>query len=182
MITYFLGVLYFLSSHLFLGVLYFLPVLSLQLLVIGPDSFFNNSVQGMTCGTNVTKIDENKSMNSRSFLTLVPLILLFTLTVDANPKSAQTQKEAIGHMHNELHSDQAPYKTNEALALKELNEMTIRDDVKIEDVNNKIDELMTAKTQIMRLRYAHLIEMRATLTEEQRVGYDKRVLKRSAVE
>ncbi len=97
-------------------------------------------------------------------------------------KTAMSQKEAISHMHHELHDAQAGYKEKEAQALKELNEMTIRDDVKIEDVNNKIDELMAAKTHIMRLRYAHLIEMRAALTEEQRVGYDKGVLKRSAVE
>ena len=94
-------------------------------------------------------------------------------------------------MHHKLHDDQAPFKAKEAQALKELNELTIREDVRIEDVNAKrpgrlcvswaFDELMAAKTQIMRLRYDHLIEMRAILTEEQKVGYDKNVLKRSAV-
>ncbi len=33
----------------------------------------------------------------------------------------------------------------------------------------------------MRLRYDHLIAMRRLLTEEQKVGYDKGVFKRSAV-
>jgi hypothetical protein len=40
---------------------------------------------------------------------------------------------------------------------------------------------MAAKAQIMRLRYDHLIEMRAILSDEQKVGYDKAVLSRSAV-
>jgi len=49
------------------------------------------------------------------------------------------------------------------------------------DVNAKIDELMAARNQIMRLRYEHLIEMRAILSVEQKVGYDKAVLNRSVV-
>ena len=84
-------------------------------------------------------------------------------------------------MHHKLHADQAPFKAKEAQALKELNEMTIRGDVKMEDINAKIDELMAAKTEIIRLRYDHLVEMRAILTHAQKVGYDKGVLSRSAV-
>jgi len=45
----------------------------------------------------------------------------------------------------------------------------------------KIDELMAARNQILRLRHAHLIEMRKSLTDEQKVGYDKALLQRSAV-
>jgi Spy/CpxP family protein refolding chaperone len=97
------------------------------------------------------------------------------------PDPAIDQKQAIDQMHHKLHDDQASFKASEAQALKELNEMTIREDVKIDDVNAKIDELMAAKTQIMRLRYGHLVEMRTILTEEQKVGYDKALLKRSAV-
>jgi len=89
--------------------------------------------------------------------------------------------EEVNQMHHQLENDQAPFKTKEALALKELNEMTIREDAKIEDVNAKIDELMAAKKQIMRLRYDHLIQMRKTLTDEEKVKYDKGVLNRSEV-
>ena len=97
------------------------------------------------------------------------------------PDPAVDQKQAIDHMHHKLHDDQASFKAVEAQALKELNEMTISEDVKIDDVNAKIDELMAAKTQIMRLRYGHLVEMRTILSDEQKVGYDKALLKRSAV-
>jgi len=115
-------------------------------------------------------------------LTLLILILLSpSLSADQIPDPATAQKEAIDRMHHQLHDDQASFKAAEATALRELNEMTVREGVKIEDINAKIDELMSAKKQIMRLRYAHLVEMRTVLTEAQKVGYDKGVLNRSAV-
>ena len=114
---------------------------------------------------------------------MISLMMLLSVALNAAqiPDPDISQKEAIDHMHHKLHDDQAPFKAKEAQVLKELNEMTIREDVRIEDVNAKIDELMAAKTQIMRLRYDHLVEMRTILTDEQKVGYDKNVLKRSAV-
>ena len=114
---------------------------------------------------------------------LTTLMMLFSMAISAAqiPDPAVSQKEAIDHMHHELHDDQAHFKAKEAQALKELNEMTILEGVSIEDVNAKIDELMATKNQIMRLRYKHLVEMRAILTVEQKVGYDKAVLNRSEV-
>ena len=131
-------------------------------------------------------------MNKQSTLfkskLLLPLFLAslfgcFSIVSNADqiPDPDMTQKQAIDHMHHKLHDDQAPFKDAEAKALKELNEMTIREDVKMADVNAKIDELMAAQTEIMRLRYDHQVEMRTILTDEQKVGYDKGVLKRSAV-
>ena len=114
---------------------------------------------------------------------LSTMTMLFSVAISAAqiPDPATSQKEAIDHMHHKLHDDQAPFKAKETQALKELNEMTILEGVSIEDVNAKIDDLMAAKKQIMRLRYEHLIEMRTILTDDQKVGYDKAVLKRSAV-
>ncbi len=114
---------------------------------------------------------------------LIAVIVLFSVGLNAAqiPDPVASQTEAIDHMHHKLHDDQAPFKAKEVQALKELNEMTVREGVSIEDVNAKIDELMEAKTQIMRLRYEHLIEMRTILTDDQKVGYDKGVLNRSAV-
>ena len=116
-------------------------------------------------------------------ISLLMLCSLFTVAVNADsiPNPAVDQKKAIDHMHHKLHDDQAPYKAQEIQFLKELNEMTVKEDVRLQDVNAKIGELMAAKAQIMRLRYDHLIEMRAVLTDEQKVGYDKGVLSRSAV-
>jgi Spy/CpxP family protein refolding chaperone len=122
-------------------------------------------------------------MNTPSFATLISLLVLFSAPLNAAQIAdpGASQKEAIDRMHHKLHDDQAAYKAKEAQALKELNEMTIREDVRIEEVDAKIDELVDAKKQILRLRYGHLIEMRAILTDEQKVDYDKGILKRSAV-
>ena len=116
-------------------------------------------------------------------ISLLMLCSMFTMAVNADsiPDPAVDQKKAIDHMHHKLHDDQAPYKAQEIQFLKELNEMTVKEDVRLQDVNAKIGELMAAKAQIMRLRYDHLIEMRAILSDEQKVGYDKGVLSRSAV-
>jgi len=124
-----------------------------------------------------------KSLNSKPILlSLLPALLISTsLWAASIPDAAVAQKEAIDEMHHKLHDDQAGFKDAEAKALKELNEMTIQEDVKLADINTKIDELMAAKTQILRLRYGHLVEMRAILTDEQKAGYDKGVLGRSAV-
>ena len=120
-------------------------------------------------------------INLALILLSLTLFLSASLSADQIPDPGAAQKETIDRMHHKLHDDQAPFKAAEAKALKELNEMTIREDVKIEELDAKIDELMAAKTQIMRLRYGHLVEMRAILTDEQKVGYDKGVLSRSAV-
>ena len=124
------------------------------------------------------------SQYSRRVPILISLIMLCSLAVhaDQTPEQGVSLKERIDHMHHKLHDDQAPFKAKEAQALKELNEMTVREDVRIEEINAKIDELMAAKTQIMRLRYDHLIEMRAILTDEQKINYDRSVLNRSAVQ
>jgi len=106
------------------------------------------------------------------------LVLIFNAPVNADQ---QTQKQAFDHMHHKLHDDQAMFKAKEAQVLEELNTMAIRENIKLEAVNAKIDELMAAKNNIMRLRYAHLIEMRKALTDAQKVGYDKALLQRSAV-
>ena len=116
-------------------------------------------------------------------LLFISMTLLFSTPVSAAQIAdpAASQKKAIDQMHHQLHDAQSAFKGEEKQALKELNEMTIREDVVIEDLNAKVGELMAAKTQIMRLRYAHLVEMRAILTDEQKILYDKGVLKRSSV-
>lgn len=114
---------------------------------------------------------------------IFPFMMLFMVTVNAAqiPDPALSQKKAIDQMHHQLHDDQASFKARETQALKELNEIAIRENITLDDINTKIDELMSAKTQILRLRYAHLIEMRKILSDDQKTGYDKAILNRSAV-
>lgn len=114
---------------------------------------------------------------------LSPLIVLFSVAISAAQIAdpAASQKQAIDRMHHKLHDDQAPFKATEAQSLKELNAMTILEGVRLEDVHAKIDELMAAKNQVVRLRYEHLIEMRAILSDDQKDGYDKAVLNRTTL-
>ena len=123
----------------------------------------------------------NKHPSLLFALTFLVTGLCSTVNADQISDPDVSQKAAIEHMHHKLHNDQASHKAKEAKALKELNEMTITEGVKLKAINAKIDELMAAKTMILQLRYAHLVEMRQILTDEQRVAYDVGVLKRSVV-
>lgn len=123
----------------------------------------------------------NRSISWLFILVIMLCLISTSLLADQIPDPDISQKASIDKMHHKLNIDQAPFKVQEVQALKELNEMTILDDVSLEKVKIKIDELMAAKTQIMRLRYEHLIEMRAILSDTQKVPYDKNVLKRSAI-
>lgn len=115
------------------------------------------------------------------------VVTTLTLTFNTAAYAAQisdpelAQKNAIDEMHHKLHADQASAKAKEARTLKELNAMTIREKADLTAINAKIDELMAAKKEIMRLRYDHLVEMRKILSEEQKIKYDQAVLNRSAV-
>lgn len=91
------------------------------------------------------------------------------------------QKKAVEEMHHKLDKDQAPFKQKEKDLQQALNELTVKDNADLAQINAKIDELMAAKNQILRLRYAHLVEMRAILSKEQRPSYDASVLKRDKV-
>lgn len=91
------------------------------------------------------------------------------------------QKADVDRMHHDLDSKLESIKADEALKQKELNLLTIKDDGDLSEINRKIDELMAVKNQILRARYAHLVEMRRALNAEQRESYDAAILKRSEI-
>ncbi len=88
------------------------------------------------------------------------------------------QRVAIDRMHLKLSSQHAVLKATAALRQKELNVMTAKDGADKNAIDAKIDELMAVKAEIMKHRYDHLSEMRAALTEQQRISYDMAILKR----
>ena len=90
----------------------------------------------------------NKSL--KSILVLIVSAALFSTAAwaDSIPDPATAQKKAIDHMHHKLHDDQAAFKASEAKALKELNEMTVREGVDMGDINAKIDELWPPKHRL----------------------------------
>lgn len=88
------------------------------------------------------------------------------------------QKIAIDRMHLKLASELAVLKAEAKLAEKELNAYTIRDDARNSVIDDHIDKLLAVKKKILAARFAHLREMRAELTPQQRISYDMGVLKR----
>ena len=103
----------------------------------------------------------------------------------ATPHWAKTlgkkTKKMVDDMHHKLDTELKPLKAEEKRALSELNQLTIMGVADLVKINQKIDELMSIRNRILRHRHAHLVEMRAILTDEQRVSYDKAVLERSKV-
>ena len=93
----------------------------------------------------------------------------------------EDQKLRIDRMHVALKRELVVLKAREALKEKELNALTARDDADMAAIRAKIDELIAVKGEILRKRYAHIVEMRAALTPEQRISYDMAVLERSGV-
>ncbi|NOY72211.1 MAG: periplasmic heavy metal sensor [Gammaproteobacteria bacterium] len=88
------------------------------------------------------------------------------------------QRVAVDKMHLKLDSQLAVLKAQAELLQKELNVITAQNNAKQSSIHSKIDELMTLKAKIMKLRYEHLAEMRAALTEQQRLSYDMAILQR----
>jgi len=91
------------------------------------------------------------------------------------------QKKSVDDMHHELDRSQKSLKEKEKQLQKELNRLTILDNADLLQIHSKIDALMAVKNEILRLRYAHLVEMRAILNKEQRISYDEAVLKRDKI-
>jgi len=131
----------------------------------------------------MNSLTKNFCITIKYWTAFITLAMVFNAPVNAAQISEPdlSQKNTIDQMHHKLHADQASAKRKETQALKELNEMTIRENINLADINAKIDELMASKTEIMRLRYAHLVEMRKSLSDDQKPSYDKAILNRSAI-
>lgn len=93
----------------------------------------------------------------------------------------EPQRTQVDRMHHALDRILEPLKANEEQAHKQLNRLTIKDDITQPEINQTIDKLMTIKNTILRHRHAHLVEMRMILTDEQRVSYDAALLKRREI-
>ncbi len=88
------------------------------------------------------------------------------------------QRVAVDKMHLELGTQHAVLKATAGLLQKEMNVMTAKDSANQKAIHAKIEEFMAVKTEIMKLRYDHLTEMRNALNEQQRISYDMAILKR----
>jgi Spy/CpxP family protein refolding chaperone len=86
------------------------------------------------------------------------------------------QKTQIDKMHLELKKDLALLKPKSDLAKAELNQLIISNKPNTQAINKKINEITALKGELMKKRYAHIVEMRSVLTSEQRVSFDMSLL------
>ena len=86
------------------------------------------------------------------------------------------QRAKIGKMHLALKKESSLIDARIDLAKAELNQLITTDKPDMAAVNKKIDEITALKAQIMKKRYAHIAEMRTTLTSEQLVSFDTMIL------
>lgn len=91
------------------------------------------------------------------------------------------QGEQVAKMHHQLEQDQQQAKQREQTLQQQLNNLAVAEQPDMAAIEQTIDALMAAKAQILKLRYAHIVEMRAMLTPEQRQGYDQGVLTRHKI-
>ncbi len=91
------------------------------------------------------------------------------------------QKTHVDMMHLDLDRELVVLKAQDELVQKQINIMVTRDKAATSAISTKIDELMGIKKQILRSRYAHILEMRAILTPAQRLSYDMETLGFSGV-
>lgn len=92
---------------------------------------------------------------------------------------SEQQRKQIDKMHLELSKKTATLKARIKLAKVELAITVTKDKAKKSNVNKKIDEVLELKRQKMYLKYAHIIEMRKVLKEDQRVSFDMAVLEKA---
>lgn len=97
-----------------------------------------------------------------------------------SPKWAETltdkQKVAVDKMHLDVDRKEKLLRAKMRTADMELRELSIQDNADMKAINKKIDEIVGYRAEIMRNRYAHIVEMREILTEQQRISYDMGVL------
>ena len=91
------------------------------------------------------------------------------------------QKHAIDEMHLKLNRELVVLKAEVGLREKELNVLVTQDAPDPQAIDAKAEAIIALKKRILKARYAHIVEMRAALTPEQRISFDMNVLDRSGI-
>ncbi len=86
------------------------------------------------------------------------------------------QKVAIDKMHLDVAKKQKLIKAKMDIAKVELKLLAIQEKPDMSAINQKIDEIAALKAEHMKVRYAHIVEMRGALTPQQRISYDMTIL------
>jgi len=132
-------------------------------------------------------------------LSVLLLVLLFASSLVAGPHgdSGKAKKSSKGHnfsghwaktltdeqkvsvdkMHLLVDQVEVVQRAKMKMLKAELNVIAAKGSSSNKALYAKIDEMLAVKKIIMRTRYDHIVEMRAELTEQQRISYDAGQLK-----
>lgn len=88
------------------------------------------------------------------------------------------QKISFDKMHLMVGQFEAVQRAKMKMLKAELNVMAAKNTNNKAAIHKKIDEILDVKKAIMRNRFDHIAEMRAELTDQQRISYDMGLLKR----
>ena len=86
------------------------------------------------------------------------------------------QKVQVDKMHLALKKSLNVPKAKLNVKKAELNNLVVKDNPDKKSINQKIDEILELKREIMRKKYDHKVEMRSMLTPEQQVSFDMKLL------
>ena len=89
----------------------------------------------------------------------------------------QDQKDKADRMHAQLKKEMTVLEARVKQETAELNDLVLRDQSDMKEIQKKIDKIVDLKRSIMQKRYAHIAEMREMLTPQQRLSFDMGVIR-----
>jgi len=92
------------------------------------------------------------------------------------PDLTEEQKAQIDALKMNLEKEMLPMKTKLEVKQAELQELLVADSPNKGAIDKKIDEIGSLRTQIQKKRIDNRLKIRALLTPEQRVKFDKKAL------
>ena len=88
----------------------------------------------------------------------------------------EDQKLKIDKMHLALKKKMVVLKAEKKVKEAELGLLVTSAKPDMNAINKKIDEIVEIKRALMKMKYAHMVEMRSVLTPDQRISFDMGVL------
>jgi Spy/CpxP family protein refolding chaperone len=92
----------------------------------------------------------------------------------AIPDLTAEQEQKIGELRMAHMKEMNNYRSELSIKQAELQKLQTADNVEMEKINAKIDEIGKLKTEMAKKRATHYQKVRALLTDEQRVFFDSR--------
>ena len=86
------------------------------------------------------------------------------------------QQKQMNEMKLNMEKEMLPLRSEMMQAKGELRLLKVENKPNLKAINNKIDDVVSLKAKIMKLRAKHQLEVRSILTDEQKLKWDQRQL------